>query len=111
MHTPSRTLLALLTLAAIGLSACSSARAEDWLQLKFDARHSGNAPERSVPEQLGLVGAVPLSDGIYGSPVVADERIYVVDGSGTAWCIDAQSLEVRWKTETAGGRDNCNNVR
>ena len=31
---------------------------------------------------LGLQTAVPMSDGIYTSPVVADGRVYVVDGAG-----------------------------
>ena len=87
-----------------------SAFAEDWLQFKFDAGHSGNVPARSVGSQLGLAGAVPLTDGIYTSPVVADGRVYVVDGSGVAFCIDAKTLEVIWKVATKGGLENCNNV-
>jgi outer membrane protein assembly factor BamB len=89
----------------------STASAEDWLQFKFDARHSGNAPHREVEtETLGLIGAIPLSDGIYASPVVAGGRIFAVDGAGTAFCIDAKTLEVVWKKITKGGADNCNNV-
>ena len=84
--------------------------AEDWLQYKFDARHSGNAPQRSIKTPLSLVGTVPLTDGIYTSPVVADGMIYVVDGAGVAFCIDASSLKVVWKTSTKGGLENCNNV-
>ena len=86
------------------------AAAEDWLQFKFDARHSGNVPERRVQTPLSLVGAIPLTDGIYTSPVVTEARIYAVDGSGVAFCIDAETLEVVWKVATMGGKDNCNNV-
>jgi outer membrane protein assembly factor BamB len=83
---------------------------DDWLQLKSDARHSGNVPDRTVTTPLGLEGAVPLTDGIYTSPVVADGRIHVVDGSGVAFGIDAKTLAVLWKTPTRGGPGNCNNV-
>ncbi|MHC4396706.1 MAG: outer membrane protein assembly factor BamB family protein [Planctomycetota bacterium] len=88
----------------------SAAVGEDWLQFKYDSRHSGNVPERSVSTPLGLVGAVALSDAIFTSPVVAGGRIYIVDGSGTAFCIDAENLSVIWKRQTAGGKVNCNNV-
>jgi outer membrane protein assembly factor BamB len=91
--------------------AASSACAEDWPQFQFDARHSGNAEERTiVPDELGLQGAVALSDAIYTSPVVADGKVYVVDGAGVAWCLDAQSLKVLWKYASKGGAQNCNNV-
>jgi len=84
--------------------------AEDWLQTGFDAGHSGNVPGRRIEGRLGLVGAVPLSDGIYTSPVIADGHIYAVDGSGTAFCIATDTLKVVWKTPTKGGHENCNNV-
>ncbi len=84
--------------------------AENWTQFKFDARRSGNVPERSVRLPLGLIGVVPLTDAIFTSPVVADGKIYAVDGSGVAFCIDAKALKVLWKVETRGGRANCNNV-
>ena len=95
---------------AIVAGATNAWAGENWLQFKFDARHSGNVPERSVKTPLGLVGAVPLSDAILTAPVVADGRIYVVDGSGVAFCIDAGTLEVVWKTASPGGKVNCNNV-
>ena len=85
--------------------------AEDWPQFQFNARHSGNAADRTIaPDNLGLQGAVALSDGIYTSPVVADGKVYVVDGAGVAWCLDAASLEVVWKFASKGGAQNCNNV-
>jgi len=87
-----------------------SLHGEDWLQYKYDARRSGNAADRDVVLPLGLVAAVPLSDAVLTSPVVADGRVYVVDGSGVAFCFDAASLQLLWKTETAGGKRNCNNV-
>jgi outer membrane protein assembly factor BamB len=87
-----------------------SSRADDWPQLKFDARRSGNAPDREVRPPLGLVGAVPLTDAIQTSPVVADGRVHVVDGSGVAFALDARTLEVVWKTPTRGGAGNVNNV-
>jgi outer membrane protein assembly factor BamB len=84
--------------------------AEDWLQFKYDCRHSGNVPDRSVAADLGLLGAIPLTDAIFTAPVVANGRIYVVDGAGTAFCIDGSSLSVVWKFVSGGGRANCNNV-
>ncbi|MFH1761539.1 MAG: PQQ-binding-like beta-propeller repeat protein [bacterium] len=85
-------------------------QAEDWLQFKYDSRHSGDVPDRSITTPLGLVGAVPLSDGIFTAPVVKDNKVYVVDGSGVAYCIDANTLEILWKFESPGGNANCNNV-
>jgi len=92
----------------IGLTA--AAAEENWHQFKYDCRHSGNVPDRSVTTPLGLIGAVPLTDAIFTAPVVADERIYVVDGAGVAFCIDAATLQVVWKFPTRGGKANCNNI-
>jgi len=89
---------------------CGVCRAEDWTQYKYDSRHSGNVPQRSVVTPLGLVGAVPLTDAVFTAPVVKDGRVYVIDGSGVVFCLDGSSLEVLWKFETAGGPANCNNV-
>jgi len=83
---------------------------EDWVQFKYDARRSGNAPERRTEAPLGLVGAIPMNDAILTSPVVSDGRVYVVDASGVAFCIDAETLEVEWTFKSRGGKLNCNNV-
>ncbi len=91
-------------------SLSSTTAAEDWPQWKYDARRSGNVPERQLALPLGLAGMVPLSDAVLTSPAVADGRIYVVDASGTAFAIDGKNLEVLWKTPTPGGPVNCNNV-
>ncbi|MBN2476115.1 MAG: PQQ-binding-like beta-propeller repeat protein [Pirellulales bacterium] len=99
-----------LAVVAVLTGLAGAGAAEDWPQLKYDARHSGNVPQRSVSQPLGLIAAVPLTDAVFTSPVVADGRIYVVDGSGTAFCIDAETLEVRWKFASGGGPANCNNV-
>jgi outer membrane protein assembly factor BamB len=103
--------------ARVGLSLCFAlvllcgvSPAEDWPQLKYDSRHSGNMPDRAIVTPLGLVGAVPLTDAILTAPVVRDERVYVVDGAGVVFCLDGSSLEVLWKFETAGGKANCNNT-
>lgn len=84
--------------------------ADDWTQLKFDSRRSGDAPRQKVDTPLGLVGTVPLGDAILTAPVVAAGKIFAVDAAGTAWCIDAQTLNVRWSYRTHGGAANCNNV-
>ncbi|MHC4178355.1 MAG: outer membrane protein assembly factor BamB family protein [Planctomycetota bacterium] len=88
----------------------STDAAEDWIQFKYDARHSGNVPERNLTTPLGLIAAAPLTDAVFTAPVVAQRRVYVVDGAGVAWCLDAATLEVIWKFATAGGKANCNNV-
>ena len=83
---------------------------ENWFQYKYDSRHSGNMPERNVTVPMGLAGTVPLTDAIFTAPVVADNYIYIVDGSGVAFCIDAETLSVEWKFQTGSGKMNCNNV-
>ena len=99
----------LITVAVVILCVRVGA-AQNWAQFKGDARHSGNAPELRVKKPLGLVAAVPLSDAVFTSPVIADGRVFVVDGAGVAWCFDAESLDLIWKFRTAGGKANCNNV-
>ena len=118
-----RTLRAKITLLIVLflMLATTATAVENWLQFKYDCRHSGNVPDRSVTTPLGLIGAVPLTDAIFTAPVVADGRVYVVDGSGVAFCIDAPptvdlkltgsaGLRVLWKVETGDGKTNCNNV-
>lgn len=99
-----------LSLLFTWLAVSASVLAADWPQLQGDALRSGNAPEVVLPANLGLLGAVPLTDGIYASPVVADGQVYVIDGAGVVSCVDAKSLVVRWKFATSGGAGNCNNV-
>ncbi|MCB1229008.1 MAG: PQQ-binding-like beta-propeller repeat protein [Verrucomicrobiae bacterium] len=102
---------AFLAPIAACLAFASLALAEDWPQYQFDSHHSGNAADRTIDTAtLGLQGAVALSDGIYTAPVIADGRIHVIDGSGVAYGIDAETLKVLWKTPTDGGSGNVNNV-
>ena len=104
-----KTRIGLLVVALlIGITA--AAAGENWLQFKYDERHSGNVPGRRVTVPLGLIGAVPLTDAIFTAPVVAEGKIYVVDGSGVAACIDTETLGVLWKFESRGGKANCSNV-
>ena len=83
---------------------------EHWPQYKYDCRHSGNVPDRNVTTPLGLIGAVPLTDAIFTAPVLAGGRIYVVDGSGVAFCLNTATLGIEWRYKTGGGKTNCNNV-
>ena len=87
------TTVAVLITALLG-RAGSARAAEDWRQFKYDSRHSGNAADRDVSVPLGLIAAEPLTDAIFTAPAVADGRVYVVDGSGEAFCLDAASLRV-----------------
>ncbi|MBN2328731.1 MAG: PQQ-binding-like beta-propeller repeat protein [Candidatus Omnitrophica bacterium] len=99
-----------LSALMIIIGAAAQSHSEDWLQLKYDSRHSGNAYDRSVNVPLGLVGFIPMTDAIFTSPVIAGDRVYAIDGSGVVFCIDARSLSILWKFESAGGKRNCNNV-
>jgi outer membrane protein assembly factor BamB len=83
---------------------------ESWAQIKLDARRSGDAPDRSVGASLGLLAAVPMTDAILTSPVIAAGKIYAVDAAGVAVCIDATTFKVIWRFESRGGAANCNNV-
>lgn len=100
-------LLAFAVCLMVPLHAFSS---DSWPQTQGDALHSGNATAAVVAERPGLLGTVPMTDGIYTSPVVADGIVYVVDGSGVVFAVDATTLAVRWKFATRGGAANCNNV-
>jgi outer membrane protein assembly factor BamB len=104
-----RAKIILLTVIFLMLTTTTTG-GENWLQYKSDCRHSGDVPDRSVTTPLGLIGAVPLTDAIFTAPVIADGRVYLVDGSGAAFCIDASNLRVLWKLETAGDKANCNNI-
>ncbi len=84
--------------------------AGEWTQLKLDARRSGNAADRDVEASLGLLAAVPMTDAVLTSPVIARGKIFVVDASGKAVCIDAATFKVLWQYESRGGAANCNNV-
>ncbi len=83
---------------------------EDWPQLQGNAARSGNAPGVSLPDSLKLVAAVPLTDGIYASPVVSDGKVYAIDGAGVVFAVDVKTQEVLWRFVTKGGHGNCNNV-
>ncbi len=88
-----------------------NAFAEDWPQFMYNSAHSGNAEDRDIDvANLGLQGAVAMSDGIYTSPVVADGKVFVVDGSGLCACFDAATLNPVWKFQSKGGKQNVNNV-
>ncbi|MEZ5384020.1 MAG: PQQ-binding-like beta-propeller repeat protein [Prosthecobacter sp.] len=98
-------------LRALWLVLALQASAEDWPQFMFNSAHSGNAADRDIDvEKLGLQGAVPMTDGIYTSPVVAGGKVYVVDGSGVAACFDAATLKEVWRFQSKGGKQNVNNV-
>ncbi len=99
---------AITVLASLLFSAV--ARADDWVQLKYDSRHSGNVPTQKISSSLGLVGAIPLTDAIFTAPVVSQGRVFVIDGSGVVFCINQKTLEIIWRFQSKGGQFNCNNV-
>ncbi len=104
---PSRVIPVVLCGVALASAANS---ADSWPQFQGDALRSGNARDVSLPGPLGLVGAVPLTDGIYTSPAVSDGTVFAIDGSGVVFAIDVTTLQERWRFATRGGPGNCNNV-
>ena len=103
------TLTRFALICAAGLAAAGNVSA-DWLQLQGGALRSGNAPTAALQAPLGLVGAIPLTDAIFTSPIVSDGKIFVVDGSGVVFAIDAATHKELWRFTTRGGLGNCNNV-
>ncbi len=108
--TYRRTAAALGVLVSLVCCARLAAGEENWLQFKYDQHHSGAVAEREISTTLGLAGAVALTDAIFTAPVVADGNVYIVDGSGVAWALDAVTLEVVWRYDSRGGAENCHCV-
>mgnify|MGYP001987781287 CR=1 FL=1 len=81
-----------------------------WAQLQGDAGRSGDAPEEDLKASLGLLAALPLTDGVQATPVVMDGMVFVVDGSGVVHAISLSTFQVQWRFDTEGGAGNCNNV-
>ena len=99
----------LYILCTTGL-CCGQSDAGDWPQLQGGAERSGNRPAERLTTKPELVAAVPMSDAILASPVVAGDSVVVVDGSGVVTALDRQTLQKRWQFHTEGGLGNCNNV-
>jgi outer membrane protein assembly factor BamB len=87
-----------------------SGRGEEWPQLQGDALRSGNAATLDLANSIGLVAAIPLTDGIVAAPVVSGGRVFVIDGSGVVFAIDTTTFDVVWQFKTRGGVGNCNNI-
>ena len=100
----------LLTVLLFGMLTIRVHAGENLPQIQGNAQRSGNVADEALAESLGLAGTVALTDGIYASPVVSDGTVYVLDGSGVVFAIDAATLKVQWKFATEGGPGNCNNV-
>ncbi len=99
-----------IVLVCVMFLSVRSARGDEWNQLQGDAYRSGNAPEAALQMPLGLIAAIPLTDRIVASPVVNRDKVFVVDGAGVVFAIDAASADVVWRFQTKGGVGNCNNV-
>lgn len=97
-------------LIGTALAGAVSFASADWRQLQGNAFRSGDAPDVRLPANPGLQAAIPTTDAIFAAPVVADGRVFVVDGSGVVFAIDAKSNQMLWKHATRGGAGNCNNV-
>ncbi len=101
---------AILLLASVLFFPYMSSRAsENWCQYGFDSRHSGNAPRMKLSTPLELQAAIPLTDSVFTSPIIYDVHIFVLDGSGVLFCIDARTFEVVWQFVSDNSPYNCNN--
>jgi len=76
--------------------------AADWPQYKFDAARTGSTPSATFKPPLALKCAVKLDAPCYASPAVMDGKVFVVDESGTAYCINPAAGKVLWKRATGG---------
>jgi len=106
----TRTFARFAVIAASTLLVGWAAAAESWTQLQGGPTRSGNRSDLSLKTPLGLVAAIPMTDGIYAAPVVSDGVAYVIDGAGVVVAIDARTWEPQWRFVTRGGAGNCNNV-
>ena len=86
------------------------ASAADWPQFQGNPEHSGNVPEEVLKTPLGLLAAVPFTDGLYAAPVIGDGKVFVMDGAGSVFAIDADTHQIVWRFATKGGAGNCNNI-
>lgn len=84
--------------------------AQGWPQFQGGPRRSGNAPSVALPDDLGLVATLAMTDGIYASAVVHDGKVFAIDGAGVVVAADAVTLNELWRYATKGGVGNCNNV-
>jgi len=100
----------LVTLVCATSLIAVSGHAEEWAQLQGDALRSGNAAKVVLEKSIGLVAAIPLTDGIVAAPVISAGRVFVIDGSGVVFAIDVSTFDVAWQFKTRGGAGNCNNV-
>lgn len=110
MYAIPRKRLLLIVCLIFALSPIGSSQASDWAQLQGDAARSGDAAKITLANDLGLQWASRMSDGIYASPIVVDDTVYVIDGGGLVAAFDANSGKRRWTFQTEGGKVNCNNV-
>ncbi len=88
------------------LLAAGQLSSAQWAQLQGDAGRSGDAPEEDLKASLGLLAALPLTDGVQATPVVADGMVFVVDGSGVVHAISLSTFQVQWRFDTEGGAGN-----
>lgn len=107
-RTPNLLVPLYLVFSWFSLSVAS--HADPWPQLQGSATRAGDAAHVRLNDNMGLLAAVALSDGIYASPVVGEHKIYVMDGSGVVYAINRTSFKVDWRFNTRGGSGNCNNV-
>src|SRR5215831_10714600 len=73
----------------------------DWVQASFDWAHSGfnrfeTVLKRSNVRYLTQLWAVPVSGGIYASPVVSEGKVFIGSGDGHMYAFDAATGATLW---------------
>ena len=107
---PRRVFTLVLALPICLSAALTKLSAADWPQLLGGGLRSGIAPAFQLPPSVGLLHAIPATDGFYAAPVIADNSVYAIDGSGVILAADLQTGKLLWKFATKGGAGNCNNT-
>jgi outer membrane protein assembly factor BamB len=96
-----RTLALTMTFAALGLTAATMP-AEDWTGWLGPRRNgwvNDFKPPTQWPQSLTKVWQVEVGTG-YGSPLVADGRVYQHARQGfdeVVWCVDLETGDVKWR--------------
>ena len=88
-----------------------AASAEEWLQIKFDSAAPAMCRPAALGTPLGLIGAVPLTDAIFTSPVVS--RWPSLYGGRLRHGIRSRCPDIEGacgNSTSRGGPGNCNNV-
>lgn len=78
--------------------------AADWPQFMGNAAHTGDARGETLRLPLSPLAQIKLDDAVLTSAAVVQDRAYVVDQMGTAYCIDPQAGRIVWRSAPEGAQ-------